>query len=76
MPRQGKTPDLACAPIQDMKQDALALLHANWLTMPEHLSIDHEGVIADFVTVRHALRQRSRHGRLAGIFQRRNRLRR
>ena len=67
---QRQAANLGGAAVQHMKEDALALLHANGFSVAEHAAIDGEGVVADLVAVRHAFGERSFHRRLALIFER------
>src|ERR1019366_1102172 len=53
----------------------LALLDAYRLAMTQNSPIDGEGIVADFVSVRHALGERGFHLPLAGILERGDRLR-
>ena len=52
MSRQREAPDLAGAAVQDVKQHAFAVLDADGLAMPEHLPVDREKIVADFVALR------------------------
>src|SRR6266567_3350671 len=70
MSRQSKTPNLACASVQNMEQNALALFHANRITMTKHPSVDGEGVVSNLVAVRHPLSERSIHCAFAGPLER------
>ena len=42
------------------------------LAMPEHLSIDREGVVPDLIAVRYSFGKRSVHGSFARLLERRN----
>jgi hypothetical protein len=66
--------NLTGAAIQYVKQDTLALLDAYRFAMTQHSPIDGEGIVADFVSVRHALGERGFHLPLAGILERGDRL--
>src|SRR5664279_4214087 len=76
MPRQEKTSNLAGTAVQDVEQDTFALLHSNWLTVAEHLSINREGVVANLIPVRVSSRERGVHRALPRILKRRHGLRR
>ena len=52
MARQREAADFAGAGIEHVKQHALALLHADRLAMAQHLAVDAEQVVADFVALR------------------------
>src|SRR5579872_1101363 len=69
MSRQSKAANLCGAPVQDVKQHALALLHTHRFTMTQHAAIDGEVTIANLVTVGHTLCERGFHGRLASRFE-------
>src|SRR5579859_398749 len=70
MTGQSETANLRSASVQHMEQDSLAPFHANRLSVVQHPAIDRKGTVADFVSMRHTLRERSLHGRLAFFFQR------
>src|SRR5579862_4142677 len=61
--------DFRGAGIENVQQDAFALLDAQRLTVPEHASIDGEGAIADFIAVWHSFRERGFHRGFAGGFE-------
>ena len=67
--------NLGGAAVQNVKQYPLALLHAHRLAVTQHAAVDGEGIVADFVAVRHALGERGFHLALAGIFESGNGLR-
>ena len=46
--RKREAADLACAPIQDVKQHALTLLNADRLAVSQHLPVDREKLVTDF----------------------------
>src|SRR5580700_8022907 len=64
---QRQAANFCSASVEDMKQDAFALLYANGLAVSEHASVDREGAISDFVAVGHAFGKRGFHGSLAGF---------
>jgi hypothetical protein len=51
--RQRQAANFGSASIQDMKQDAFALLDLDWLSVAEHASVDGEGSIPYFVSMWH-----------------------
>ena len=55
--------------VENVKQNALALLHAHRLAVTEHAAVDGEGIVADLVSVRHPFGEGSFHLALAGIFE-------
>ena len=69
MSRQRKAANLGRAPIQNVEEHALALLHPNRLTVAEHPSVDGEITIPDLISVRHAFGERCFHRGLAGGFE-------
>src|SRR5580658_7930413 len=69
MAGQRQTTNLGCTSVQDMKEDALALLHSYGLAVSQHAAIDGERAIADLVSLRHTLGQRHLHRRLTLFFQ-------
>ena len=52
--RERKAANLGRAAVDDVKQHALAGLHANRIAVAEHPAVDREGAVADFVPVGHA----------------------
>lgn len=62
MPRQGEAPDFSRASVDDMKQDALTCLHADWVAVTQYSAIDREQAVTDLETVRHAIGQGGAHG--------------
>src|SRR5215469_1248538 len=66
---QGEAPNLRRAAIQNVKQNALALLNSNRFAMTKHATVDRKRLVTDLVAVWHALCKRSFHRGLAGLFE-------
>src|SRR5512146_1769976 len=61
--------DLGGAPVQDMEENALALLYANGFGVAEFAAVDGERTVADFVAFRHSFRERRFHRRFTLFFE-------
>ena len=49
---EGEASDFGRAAIENMQQHALTTVHPDWLAVAEHVTVDREQAVADFITVR------------------------
>ena len=66
---KGEAANLGGAGVEDVEEDALAGFHADGIAVAEHASVDGEGIVADFESVRQAAGEGDFHFALAGIFE-------
>ena len=66
---KGEAANLGGAGVEDVKENAFAGFHADRFAVAEHASVDGEGIVADFESVRQAAGEGGFHFALAGIFE-------
>ncbi len=66
---KGEAANLGGAGVEDVEENALAGFHADGFAVAEHASVDGEGIVADFESVRQAAGEGGFHFAFAGIFE-------
>ena len=66
---QGEAPNFRGAAIQNMKKNALALLDSDRFAVAKHATVNGKEPVTNFVSVRHALGERSFHGGFASFLE-------